>query len=58
MIEVKIDTSDNTATVTFEDTKATVENMEKALKDGGYPSEGKPVYLEQKPALKNERAVP
>jgi copper chaperone CopZ len=43
--DVKTDYQSNTATVTFDDEKTSVDEMIDALEEGGYPIKGKPKFL-------------
>ena len=43
--KVDTDVEKHTATVTFDSEKITVEEIKKALADGGFPVEGEPAFL-------------
>jgi len=43
--DVKTDYQKHTATVTFDDEKTSVDQMMEALKEDGYPVEGKPKFM-------------
>ena len=43
--KVDTDTEKHTATVTFDSEKTTMEAINKALADGGFPVEGEPTFL-------------
>ena len=45
MSGVKTNHRAHTATVTFDDEKTGVDEMLKALEEGGYPVQGKPEFL-------------